>query len=74
MKRLHSRQSSITLLLVILVLTFAISWNATGQKTLSSISGKVIDENGEPVVGIKLAIKPVKVGFLRGEIPALKPF
>lgn len=73
MKRLHSRQSSITLLLVILVLTFAISWNATAQKTLSSISGKVIDENGEPVVGIKLAIKPVKVGF-RGDMPARTPF
>lgn len=73
MKRLHSRQSSITLLLVILVLTFAISWNATAQKNLSSISGKVIDENGKPVVGIKLAIKPVKVDF-RGDMPARKPF
>jgi len=73
MKRLHSRQSSIILLLVIFLLTFAISWNATAQKTLSSISGKVIDENGKPVVGIKLAIKPVKVDF-RGDMPASKPF
>ncbi|MDE0484219.1 MAG: lectin-like protein [Candidatus Poribacteria bacterium] len=73
MKRLHSRQSSITMLLVILVLSFMISWNATAQKNLSSISGKVIDENGKPVVGIKLAIKPVKVDF-RGDMPARKPF
>ncbi len=74
MKRLHSRQPSITMLLVILVLTFTISWNATAEKNLSSISGKVINEEGKPVAGIKLAIKPVKIGFLRGEIPALKPF
>ncbi len=73
MKRLHSRQSSITMLLVILVLTIAISWNSTAQKTLSSISGRVIDENGNPVVGKKLAIKPVTTG-MRGEMAARTPF
>ncbi len=73
MTRLHFRQSSIVMVIVIIALTFATSWNATAEKNLSSISGKVIDENGKPVAGIKLAIKPVKVDF-RGDMPASKPF
>lgn len=61
MTRLHFRQSSIALLVVILVLTFPISWNVTAQKTLSSLSGRVIDADGKPVAGLKLAVKPVKI-------------
>ncbi|MDE0088532.1 MAG: carboxypeptidase-like regulatory domain-containing protein, partial [Candidatus Poribacteria bacterium] len=74
MRRFHCRRTSIAMFILIIVLAFTISWNATAQKNLSSISGKVINEEGKPVAGIKLAIKPVKIGFLRGEIPALKPF
>ncbi len=73
MRRLHFRQSSIAMFIVFIALTFTISWNATSQKTMSSLSGQVIDAEGKPVAGIKLAIKPVKVGT-RGETPARKPF
>ena len=61
MTRLHFRQSLLALLVVILVLTFTISWNVTAQKTLSSLSGRVIDADGKPVVGLKLGVKPVKI-------------
>ncbi len=73
MTRLHFKEFLILMFVVMIVLTFAISWHATAQETMSSISGKVIDENGKPVVGLKLAIKPVKVDF-RGDMPARKPF
>lgn len=61
MTRLHFRQSSIAMLVVILVVIFAISWNVTAQKTLSSLSGRVIDADGKPVAGLKLGVKPVKI-------------
>ena len=64
MIRLHFRQSSIAMLVVVFVLSLTVSWNATAQETMSSLSGKVIDEEGKPVSGLKLAIKPVK--FERG--------
>jgi hypothetical protein len=73
MTRLHFKESLILMFVVMIVLIFAVSWDATALETMSSISGKVIDENGKPVVGIKLAIKPVKLGT-RGETPARKPF
>ncbi len=68
MTRLHFRQSSFALL-VVLVLTFTISWNVTAQKTLSSLSGRVIDADGKPVVGLKLAVKPVKINRGREKGP-----
>ncbi len=61
MVRLHFRQSSIVMLVVIIALIFTISWNVTAQKTMSSISGRVIDAEGKPVAGLKLAIKPVEI-------------
>ena len=70
MTRLHFRQSSIALLVVILVLTFTISWNVTAQKTLSSLSGRVIDADSKRVAGLKLAVKPVKInrGYEEGPL------
>ncbi len=70
MTRLHFRQSSIAMFVVILVFSFLLTWNATAQKTLSSISGKVIDAEGEPVADLKLAIKPVKInrGYEEGPL------
>ncbi len=73
MTRLHFRESLILMFVVMIVLIFTISWDTMAQETMSSISGKVIDEKGEPVAGIKLAIKPVKLGT-HGETPARKPF
>ncbi len=48
-------------MLVVVVLSFLISWNATAQKGMSSLSGRVMDAEGEPVAGLKLAIKPVEI-------------
>ncbi|MDE0634491.1 MAG: lectin-like protein [Candidatus Poribacteria bacterium] len=70
MTRSYFQHSSIAMLVVILVLTFTISWNVTAQKTLSSLSGRVIDADGKPVAGLKLAIKPVKInrGYEEGPL------
>ena len=38
-------------MLVVMVLSFLISWDATAQKTMSSLSGRVVDAEGEPVAG-----------------------
>ncbi len=73
MIRLHFRQSSIAMLVVVFVLSLTVSWNATAQETMSSLSGKVIDEEGKPVSGLKLAIKPVKVST-QIVMQARKPF
>ncbi len=69
MTRLHFRQSSIAMLVVVFVLSLTVSWNATAQETMSSLSGKVIDEEGKPVSGLKLAVKPVKINRGREEGP-----
>lgn len=61
MTRLNFRQFSIAMLVVTLVVIFAISWNVTAQKTLSSLSGRVINADGKPVAGLKLGVKPVKI-------------
>lgn len=73
MTRSYFQHSSIALLVVILVLTFTITSHVTSQKTLSSISGKVIDAEGEPVAGLDLTIKPVKFG-LHIELKQRTPF
>ena len=73
MTRLHLKKSVISMFVVMIVLIFAISWNAAAQKTMSNLSGKVIDENGKPVVGLKLAIKPVKINW-HGDMLPRTPF
>lgn len=60
MARSDFRISYLTIIAITFLLTFTISWNVAAQKTLSSLSGRVIDADGKPVAGLKLAIKPVK--------------
>ena len=68
MTSLHFRHASIAIFVVILAFTFTISWNATAQESLSSLSGRVIDKDGKPIPDLKLAIKPVEIsrGFEMG--------
>ncbi len=55
LRKFHTAIIAITLLLM-----FTTIWESAAQKTLSSLSGRVIDADGKPVAGLKLAIKPVK--------------
>ena len=45
----------------IVALTLVFSWNSIAQEGKSSLSGRVIDTDGKPVVGLTLAIKPVEI-------------
>ena len=70
MTHLHVQRSSIAMLVVILILTLTISWDASTKKNFSSLSGRVVDAKGKPVAGLKLAIKPVKIkrGYEEGPL------
>ncbi len=54
-------------------MALVISWNAHTQETMTSLSGKVLDEEGKPVAGLELGIKPVKFSSY-GEMTLRKPF
>ena len=69
MTRLHLKKSLILMFVVMIVFTFVTSWNASTEKNLSSLSGRVVDAQGKPVAGLKLAIKPVKFDLRRDTIP-----
>ena len=71
MTRSHSIRFHIVILVGIAVFTLASSWDGIAQVGKSSLSGRVIDTDGKPVVGLELAIKPVeiKTGLLREIVP-----
>ena len=72
MPHLHFKKSLTSMFVVMIVLTFAISWAAFAQEEKSSLSGHVIDKDGKPIPGLKLAVKPIKIS--RGmEIGLLAP-
>ena len=52
--------ASIIQLIVVLLLSFILSIESKGQDTHSTLSGVVLDVDGEPVPHVKLAIKPVE--------------
>ena len=60
MARSHFRISQFTIIAITFLFSFTITWQGTAEKTLSSLSGRVVDAEGKPVAGLKLAIKPVK--------------
>ena len=61
MTRIHFRNPYI-LFVALLGLSFAINNVGTTEKTFTSLSGQVIDADGQPVPNLILAIKPVKFG------------
>ncbi len=70
MAHFHFRQSSIAIVLVLIALTFVMCQESPADKIVSSLHGQVIDVEGKPVAGLKLAMKPVKfVGFNAGLVP-----
>ncbi len=72
MRLSHFSISYIAILVGIISLTFAVSWNGIAQESKSSLSGRVIDTDGNPVAGLTLAVKPVKINMGQ-EIGPLAP-
>ena len=59
MNSLLHKQSYISRFIIILILTFTVCWHTHAQDNTSSISGHVVNSNGDPVADIDLAIRPV---------------
>ena len=61
--------TSIIQLIVILLLLFILNIESKGQSTHSTLSGVVVDMDGEPVPNIKLVVKPVEFDSGRQRVP-----
>ena len=61
MTRSYFNRFYIAILVGIVALTLAVSENSIAQDGKSSLSGRVVDTKGKPVVGLELAIKPVEI-------------
>lgn len=68
MNSLFHKQSYLSMFIVILILTYTVCWHTHAQDNTSSISGHVVNSEGDPVAGIDIAIKPVILqgGYERG--------
>jgi hypothetical protein len=72
MRLSHFSISYIAILVGIIALTFAVSWNGIAQNDKSSLSGRVVDTDGNPVPSLGLAVKPVEINMGK-EIGQLAP-
>ena len=61
MRLSHFSMSYIAALVGVIALTLAVSWNSTAQENKSSLSGRVVDTDGNPVSRLGLAVKPVEI-------------
>ena len=55
--------SYIAILIGIIALPLAVSWNGIAQNDKSSLSGRVVDTHGNPVNRLGLAVKPVEMNM-----------
>lgn len=62
MVRIKNHITNFLIVFIIVILTFGIISENSAENVLSSISGRVLDENGHGVPDLMLAIKPVKFG------------
>ena len=53
MTQLHFTKFHLTIIVVIIALTFAFICESSAQKTMASISGRVLDGDGKPVPDLK---------------------
>ena len=60
-------------LVSIVVLCLVTPWVGVAQNGPASLSGRVVDTNGNPVEGLNLAVKPVEINMGQ-EIGPLAPF
>ena len=65
---------TIAIVAVLVAFSFVICQESPAEKTVSSLSGKVIDAAGKPVAGLKLAIKPVKFAGFNDSLMPRTPF
>ena len=72
MRLSHFSISYIAILVGIISLTFAVSWNGIAQNDKSSLSGRVVDTDGNLVPSLGLAVKPVEINMGK-EIGQLAP-
>ena len=69
MTRPHSSRFHVVILVGIIALTFAPSWDSVAQNGKSSLSGRVVDPDGKPVAGLELGIKPIEIKKPRDMVP-----
>ena len=72
MRLSHFGMSYIAILVGIIALTLTASWNSIAEEGASSLSGRVVDTDGNPVDGLNLAVKPVEINMGQ-EIGPLAP-
>ena len=72
MTRPHSSRFRVPILVSIVALTLLSSWNGIAQNGKSSLSGRVVDTDGNPVSRLGLAVKPVEINMGQ-EIGPLAP-
>jgi len=72
MYRLHFRRFRVAILIGIVIVTLVFSWNSIAQESKSSLSGRVVDTDGNPVSRLGLAVKPVEMNMGQ-EIGPLAP-
>ena len=63
MRLSHFSMSYIAILIGIVTFTLAVSWNGIAQDDKSSLSGRVIDTDGNPVARLTLAVKLVEINM-----------
>ena len=73
MRLSHFSMSYIAILVGIVTFTLAVSWNGIAQDDKSSLSGRVVDTDGNSVSRLSLAVKPVeiKMGQEKGPLAPL---
>jgi hypothetical protein len=69
MRYSHFRRFRVVVFVSIVALTLLFSSDGIAQTDKSSLSGRVVDTKGKPVVGLELAIKPVKMMEHRDMVP-----
>lgn len=62
MNRMNCKLSLLTIVLFSLFTVFFCTSTISAEDTLTSLSGRVVNEHGDPVPDIHLAIKPIKFG------------
>ncbi len=63
MRLSHFSISYVAILTGIVTLTLLFSWNSIAQEDKSSLSGRVVDTDGNPVASLSLAVKPVEISM-----------
>ena len=63
MRLSHFSMSYIAIFVGIIALTLAVSWHGIAQEGKSSLSGRVVDTDGNPVNRLGLAVKPVEINM-----------